>query len=747
MKGIPSLIPRIDSALDPVDSDVAVQAPSAQAIVPASAPAPVSAPESAPSTAQSSASTQTEGSAAPESLSARTSPAEEPAAETERDNGIENPEGVAKYPPAENTIKFNQQIIDFAGDPIAGLRYRVIVGNAEYSGITDEKGLCQEISDLLPLEPLEILVCKANGDWSSKYRGFTQWTDMNVCAVSPHIKVPLTTDLHEGEPAATQAQPPAPPAAAPAPAAAEVPSKPKPAAQPAPTAPGKGEIEANGKGASKETTECRNANGHPTVTLKDKVKDWAKRHRIPTFGIWSWDDFKPDAKGCTNPAAKDKSPADTPPAGKTSSPGSSQAPSSKSAGMTNKPGTTQAPVNKVGSADQPAPKQVTELIKVMEEQVGWEWKKMFEDDKINSFGIKAGILNGTFKPRTGKTVTKYNERCYPSVKIGLWRAGLVNGFRDDIPAKGAGPWLEGQGFKEISKTIPDARWALPGDVIVYRYPEAKEAANIRKYEKAIKKYEIDKADYVLQRAAFDKELSAWQGDMERRKLEKEAAKKNKRKYEGGADPKKPTLRAEPKPADDHNYGHIDVRSYDGYLSDFRKSTLPNTDGFVVIGIYRKVFDPMPDLRLRAFLKVLREWECHGESDDSKRYYMLPGKGTFSDTSRHPFEGKETKNGTPSGAYQIILKNYVNFLKGGYGLEPGFTPLHQDRMAVLLLEVAPAGNALAEIRKGNIEKAVDIAKETWSSLPGGTQPRHEGRTFNMADVLRRYNDFLNEYINK
>jgi muramidase (phage lysozyme) len=644
--------------------------------------------------------------------------------------------------PVDNTIKFNQQIIDFAGDPIAGLAYRVIVGKTVYNGVTDEKGICQEIADLMPLEPLEIFICKANGDYASKYKGYTQFSDMNVCAVSPHIKVPLSTDLHEGEPvAASPVAEPVPPAAPPTVAA----TKAKPSAPPLPTAPGKGQIESNGRGANKETMECRNASGHPTATLKERIADWAKRNRIPTLGIWSWDDFKPDASGCTAPAAKGKYAASGTPTDRTTSSGTSMS-TSKAAGSTSAPSNTSAPVAKVASIDQAAPKKVTDLIKIMEEQTGWEWKKMYEEDKNTSIGIKTGLLNGTFSPRTGKKVTQYNERCYPSVKIGLWRAGLVDGFNNDIPAKKAGAWLADQHFVEISKTIPDARWALPGDVIVYKYPDAKEAANIKKIEKAIRKYEIEKADYELRKMAFEKELGVWQSEIDRRTLERDAARKSKKKYNGGPDPKKPTIGARPEPPDDKNYGHIDVRTYDGYLSDFRKSTLPSTDGFVVIGIYRKVFDPMPDLRLRAFLKVLREWECHGEKDDSKRYYMLPGKGTFTDTKTHPFEGKETKNGTPSGAYQIILKNYVNFLKGGYGLEPGFTPLHQDRMAVLLLEVAPAGNALAEIRKGNIEKAVDIAKETWASLPGGTQPRQEnGRKFTMADVLRRYNDFLNEQI--
>ena len=42
-------------------------------------------------------------------------------------------------------------------------------------------------------------------------------------------------------------------------------------------------------------------------------------------------------------------------------------------------------------------------------------------------------------------------------------------------------------------------------------------------------------------------------------------------------------------------GHIDIRTYDGYLSDFWDSYLPVSQ-FEVTGIYRKYHDPLPEKR-------------------------------------------------------------------------------------------------------------------------------------------------------
>lgn len=649
----------------------------------------------------------------------------------------------------DDTIAFNLQLIDFAGDPIAGLKYRIIVGKTEYEGTTDAKGNGQEITGLKPLEPLEILVRKSNGDYSSKYKGFTECADMNVCGVSPHIKIPVTTDRHEGEPAPAAPTAPAiaslPPALAMPAEVAQV--KPAPATKSAPSAasaPGKGQIESGGKGTNKETTECRNSKGNPTATLRERAIDWAKRNHIPTFGIWNWDDFRPNAQGCTTPAFRE------------SALGGDTQPKAPNKDL---PKASSAPKIKVSDPEQAAPKKVKELLEIMEEQTGWEWKKMYEEDKLMSVEIVAGLTKKTFQPRTGKDSGQFDGRCYPAIKIGLWRAGLVAGINDDIPAKTAGPWLELNGYKNVIKDIPDARWSLPGDVIVYRYPDEIEAANKKKVEAAVKQYEKDLAAYNARKSSFENEVTEWKLATERRKLEKEEAKKNKKRYNGGTDPKKPVLGPMPKPPSDKNYGHIDVRSYDGYLSDAKARRLPLATKFVVIGIYRKVYDPIPNLRLRAFLKILREWECHGESNDAKRYFMLNrpqnGSRVFADTSKHPWAPDGPNAGSAAGGYQIQLETYGDYIKPIWGIEPGFSPQNQDRIAVTMFENrwenGPGSmNVLSLIRTGEIERAVKLLKGTWVSLPGGSQPRKEDKTrriMTMDDVMSRYKTFLAELIEK
>jgi len=401
----------------------------------------------------------------------------------------------------------------------------------------------------------------------------------------------------------------------------------------------------------------------------------------------------------------------------------------------------------VRSATQAAPAEIKKLIDIMEEQTTWQWKQMFEIDKYTSAGIKVAILNKTFTPTAGKSTGKFDGRCYPSVKIGLWRAGLVAGYGDDIPAKGAGKWLLSQGFREVSNITADARWALPGDVIVYRYSDEVEERNRKAVATAQKKYEKDKEAYDLRKAEYTKAISIWEADIAHRKSDREEAKRSKMKYTGGADPKKPVIGPEPKPPNDGNYGHIDVRTYDAYISDARAERLPNTSKFVVSGIYRKVFDPLPDLRVRAFLKVLREWECHG-IEDRARYFVLQqkidGKNTFSDTTTHPWAGR-TGSGTFAGAYQIRIATWEAQVK--LGLPSDFSPATQDMMAVSLIE---GRRALGKVRLGEIADAVALLNREWTSLPGGVDTRHEMRNkvnyvFTINDVLQRYNEFLKELI--
>ena len=234
-----------------------------------------------------------------------------------------------------------------------------------------------------------------------------------------------------------------------------------------------------------------------------------------------------------------------------------------------------------------------------------------------------------------------------------------------------GPALEEAGFQNVTNQLPDARWAAPGDVIVYKRTAAPNDA-----------------------------------------------------------------------------GHIDIRTYDGYLSDFWSHYLPISQ-FTVTGIYRKHSDLLPDKRLRAFLKVLREWECHEQTDDARRYFILQkeieGKKYFSDTSKHPYEGRGGKS-TFSGAYQIGLETWhETHDKNHTPLD--FTPVTQDRVAVARLEFrrqnrVPRLNALGLVRIGKIREAINALLNEWTSLPGGDDAR-KGKPGNTAYIFTT-DDFLAVY---
>lgn len=314
------------------------------------------------------------------------------------------------------------------------------------------------------------------------------------------------------------------------------------------------------------------------------------------------------------------------------------------------------------------------LIEFGTEQAGWKHPK----SKISAKIIEE-MKKGVYQPDGKKEAIGYKNSwssCTKYVKIALWKAGFSHNNGDLAPtvspAREMGPALIKAGFQDVTAQLPDARWAAPGDVIVYQRKGA------------------------------------------------------------------PT-----------ETGHIDIRTYDGYLSDFLDYYLP-VRGFVVTGIYRKYYDPLPEKRMRAFLMVLasREAKTIFLSDGYKETYRTlpasPGhpKEKFSSFKTHPFFGKNAKN-SASGAYGILLDTWERILKvlniATDAAEDLFSPIMQDRIAVVIMELA--GNSLGFIRKGEIEKAATIlaTKLQWTSLPNG----RESNEFTTAMMVESYNKFLKE----
>jgi hypothetical protein len=662
--------------------------------------------------ASTPASTPTE--AAPTESSSVTEPTPRNEFDRDFDTDLENTD-VSEPPIVEpvlpTTIRIDLTFIDPLGQGIKGLNYNIKVGDTPHEGLTDSEGRAAPLDNVEPGVDLEILVKKDNGTWTTKYKGQTACSDMTICAKSPHIKLTVKTEEHQGE-----AQKPTPPK----------PAAPKPA-EVKPPLPRAGEIPKTAPpSTAPKAISGRNEKGHP-VTSFEAVKDWAGRNLVPTwFHDLLYKDYKAarkqeDAKtGADKAKAKPQASASTAAATK----GSTPAPAT--AGIT--------------SLDQKPPKAVTELIAIMEEQVGWEWNTLGGSETVVT-QLATGKLKVSDIPL--KNPSQYRSVCYKSVRVGLKRATLVNDFKNakEYGSQG-GDWLLTQGFINVTKDLPDPRWAAPGDVIVYKWTKETHAKRQAKKDLPIQKLnEKDLKQWEAAHAAWEKQV---------------AALKEKGSTQLPKEPVKPTPRALTPIS---NFGHIDVRSYDGYLSDFKRQTFPSSTEYDVIGVYRKIYDPLPDIRVRAFLKILREWENHGIPDDAKRYYALYKTGKnqeyFTDMSKHPYE--DSGKDAPAGAYQIRLSTYKRLIKKDFGVGPGFSQAQQDRLAVLLIELyTPAkyktGDILTLVRTGKIAEAIRVLNvDQWASLPGNAQSnkinKTTGKVFTIDEVVSYHKEIMMEMLKK
>jgi muramidase (phage lysozyme) len=287
--------------------------------------------------------------------------------------------------------------------------------------------------------------------------------------------------------------------------------------------------------------------------------------------------------------------------------------------------------------------------------------------------------------------------CYKYVKVALKYCQIVDVVLEGEAGSSGGAALTAHGgFHDVTNQVPDHRWAAAGDVIVYAWSEG-----------------------------------TWE--------------KRRRSHR---DPHIP------------NYGHIEIRHTEYYYSDFRPASgregrttiLPTLDAnhkpvldankkpvvttwpeYVHIRVYRKVYDLLPTLRIKAFLRCLRDYECQSEPDDANRYKMLnlpvPGSHSprFESFDEHPwasvpessFPLASSGHSTAAGAYQILEKTWRAIIDNKLIFDEAkwFTPEIQDRMAVIQIE---ARDALSLLRKGDIQAAVEKCRREWTSLPGASK---------------------------
>jgi muramidase (phage lysozyme) len=572
---------------------------------------------------------------------------------------------------AASTCKFELSYLDFCGQPIKGITYRVTVGDKVIDGTTDAEGKAADMGALPFGEEAKIEVKTDAGAYKEIGAVLLDSPLTTSTAISPKVLIETEpTQLHEGAAGAAEQSIPKIKKDEDV-VAIDAPQKASTSQQATPdkassNPPKEKKIDRNPPVMPKPTFKTgRDKNGSPFSVLEYKLGSWYEEASVAaTAGIhwlWSWADFDKSKQGQpTTGSIKLKTP----------------------------------PNNAA---------LVKKLIEVATENASIHIPE-------TSAAALAAMANGQFDraKHVKKARPSEDGLCAKYVNIALCESGVTNGVLDMPYATLAGPQLLAKGFTDVTAELPDARWAATGDVIVYKWTD-----------------------------------TTW---VNRRK-----------KYKNDNVP---------------NYGHIHIRSEESYISDgLPRRHHPEWSEYIVTGIYRKVFDLMPTLRIKAFLACLREFEGQAEHDDGKRYtllnsplpYMVSGKHFDRGFAEHPwakvFEHVQKGKSTASGAYQILLSTWQQFFEGGLNGQPPiqitapkgadkFSPAIQDRLAVIIIENAKPKaniNVLGMVRAGRLQEAVSHLVTIWTSLPGGAENANrrtgDNKPMDMSYLQALFNNFL------
>jgi lysozyme len=132
-----------------------------------------------------------------------------------------------------------------------------------------------------------------------------------------------------------------------------------------------------------------------------------------------------------------------------------------------------------------------------------------------------------------------------------------------------------------------------------------------------------------------------------------------------------------------------------------------------------------DQNVRAFLMLIRKCEGTAGPDGYRAMFGYPMAGrtfvSFVDHPRQKFPFTQT-DGTISyssaaGAYQFLRRTWDR-LRAKLSLLD-FSPESQDRAAMEL--IAEAG-AMADVKSGRVQAAMDKCAGTWASLPASRYPQ-------------------------
>ena len=326
------------------------------------------------------------------------------------------------------------------------------------------------------------------------------------------------------------------------------------------------------------------------------------------------------------------------------------------------------------------------LIAFMERQATLDYTKL---GKITSDEIITRMRKKTFAEPAIKLPKQSKGWCTKYVKVGLWYAGYgpaTESIGSGVsPARLMGPELVKAGFKDISDHLP----------------KVKINAGSRLIEQPDITFALPGDVIVYKKTGAPNEA-----------------------------------------------GHIDVRTYHGFVSDFvwpGRNGFPDVRAYMVLGVYRKYADTIAESRVRAFLRIIREHEAKGFSD---AYHALKWDGKhhicFTDMSEHPSNRVENK---PAGAYQIKW-NTLNKVKEETGWPDSFTPIDQDRAAIYLLQsksngaAYPRRTALGYLMEGKVEQAVNDTKlwGLFAFLPGGGKQQ----LISMDKLKQSFDAYVEEY---
>ncbi|GAB4059851.1 hypothetical protein [Uliginosibacterium sediminicola] len=350
------------------------------------------------------------------------------------------------------------RLLALDGEPIVKLGVNVRWSGGELTAFTDADGRIAPVQAPAG-EVLTLAVQRFDKSYKEIGTSVMPATDGLLTAISPSLVVETTTEKHEGsagtakeaiprpvqadagdlQPAAPTgstagtsnenlpadpAQTPSKPVSKPT-VAAEMPkSKPAaPAKQTATSSPQK----ISGASAQKDKPKPgRDEHGHPMAVFVNKAKDWWGSWRLPTLNLWG-------ANAAQGTSAK-------------------------------------AYVQVSASMEQ----QVKELLEFAKTQTEYWYKE-------GTAGVLESMAKRKFEHKANeKESSRSIGLCYTYVKVALAKSKIVDGVlgaklsaahQECASLAGAALTAKGVDFVDVTDSVPDARWAAAGDVIVYAWSD------------------------------------------------------------------------------------------------------------------------------------------------------------------------------------------------------------------------------------------------------------------------------------